>query len=275
MCTPTEIQRIKAGTLTSVWQVRSEKAVSTGDELTLFNSETGEQFGVATVTHCVTKTLSATTPQDWVGQDLVASNDLTLATYQQYFGNQVSLETQVSRIDFVFVQKLFARVVIVDDFDHVIGAEYLAIAIEKGLRRRSAGVLLHNEQGDVLMQTRGSHINHPGKKDFSSSGHVDVGETYEQAAVRELAEELGITSLPLVPLGPPVRVTDYYFSLFTATLPQYTEIAFDATEVAGVTWYTPAELQSEISLSPENFTLTCREVAACFQSQIYALTNHR
>lgn len=46
---------------------------------------------------------------------------------------------------------------------------------------------------DVLLQKRSaSKDSHPGYYDISSAGHVEAGQEYEEAAVRELEEELGI-----------------------------------------------------------------------------------
>lgn len=48
---------------------------------------------------------------------------------------------------------------------------------------------------DVLLQKRSEKKDsHPGCYDISSAGHVDAGETYLEAAKRELYEELGITA---------------------------------------------------------------------------------
>src|SRR6185437_16639970 len=39
----------------------------------------------------------------------------------------------------------------------------------------------------------------PGVWDSSCSGHVDSGETYDETAVRELQEEIGLDVIPLTP----------------------------------------------------------------------------
>lgn len=54
-------------------------------------------------------------------------------------------------------------------------------------------VALVNSSGKVYSQCRAStkHLN-PNLKTISASGHVDPGETFQQAALRELEEELGI-----------------------------------------------------------------------------------
>jgi len=58
---------------------------------------------------------------------------------------------------------------------------------------RAVHLVVMNEKGEVLLQQRSARKDsHPGWWDISVGGHVDVGETYEDAATRELREELGI-----------------------------------------------------------------------------------
>ena len=57
------------------------------------------------------------------------------------------------------------------------------------LTRRSA-----NRETEVLLQKRSAEKeSHPGCWDISSAGHLQAGDTFEEAAVRELEEELGIS----------------------------------------------------------------------------------
>ncbi|MFQ9012700.1 MAG: NUDIX domain-containing protein [Lacrimispora saccharolytica] len=57
------------------------------------------------------------------------------------------------------------------------------------LTRRSA-----NRETEVLLQKRSADKeSHPGCWDISSAGHLQAGDTFEEAAVRELEEELGIS----------------------------------------------------------------------------------
>ena len=54
-------------------------------------------------------------------------------------------------------------------------------------------MFVFNPAGQVYIQRRSrSKDRHPGKLDSSAAGHVDPGETYEETAIRELQEELGI-----------------------------------------------------------------------------------
>jgi isopentenyldiphosphate isomerase len=66
------------------------------------------------------------------------------------------------------------------------------------LVHRAAHVLVFNGEGKLLLQLRSKDKDiQPGKWDTSVGGHLAVGEGYEQAAVREMAEELGITGVGL------------------------------------------------------------------------------
>jgi isopentenyl-diphosphate delta-isomerase type 1 len=83
---------------------------------------------------------------------------------------------------------------IVDDQDRIIGqAPRSECHGNPSLIHRVAHVHVFNRQGELLLQKRspGKDIQ-PGKWDTSVGGHLDIGESYLQAARRELWEELGI-----------------------------------------------------------------------------------
>lgn len=88
---------------------------------------------------------------------------------------------------------------IVDDDDHVIGtAPRSECHGNPALIHRVAHVLVVNAKGDMLLQKRSPHKDiQPGKWDTSVGGHLDLGESYHEAAVREMREELGLAGLPL------------------------------------------------------------------------------
>lgn len=65
----------------------------------------------------------------------------------------------------------------------------------KDLIHRGVGVILFNDRGEVLLQKRSKHKEtHPGYYDISVAGHCGKGETYEETALREMKEEIGVTA---------------------------------------------------------------------------------
>ncbi|ANP50323.1 8-oxo-dGTP pyrophosphatase MutT (NUDIX family) [Streptomyces griseochromogenes] len=81
---------------------------------------------------------------------------------------------------------------IVDEHDRVVGRDTRENVHRRHLRHRGVHVLVVNRLGEILVQERSAHLDtHPGRLDASAGGHVQSGETYHQAAERELLEELG------------------------------------------------------------------------------------
>lgn len=71
-------------------------------------------------------------------------------------------------------------------------------ARRKSQVRLVARVDLRNSSGRYLLQKRAEHMDAwPGCWDHSAAGHVDEGETPEQAASRELEEEIGVRGVVL------------------------------------------------------------------------------
>jgi isopentenyl-diphosphate Delta-isomerase len=82
---------------------------------------------------------------------------------------------------------------VVDELDRVIGRERRREVHRLGLKHRAVHVLVFNARGEVFLQKRSmTKDTAPGAWDSSAAGHVDCGEDYDAAAVRELKEELGL-----------------------------------------------------------------------------------
>ncbi|MBN2100608.1 NUDIX domain-containing protein [Candidatus Dojkabacteria bacterium] len=85
------------------------------------------------------------------------------------------------------------RIQIVDSNDKVIGPMSREDATSQKKIRRIVRVLLMNSNGQFLLQKRSATKNiFPSAYDQTVGGHVDEGEDYIDAAVRETKEEIGL-----------------------------------------------------------------------------------
>src|SRR5687768_14543890 len=82
---------------------------------------------------------------------------------------------------------------VVNARDEVIGQEPIDIIYQRQLPIRIVHVLVFNGNGEMALQKRSKHERvFPLHWSTSAGGHVQSGETYREAAIRELKEELGI-----------------------------------------------------------------------------------
>ena len=89
-----------------------------------------------------------------------------------------------------------------DGEGRAVGALSRAEAKCSGLALGAVNVLLANARGEVLLQRRPEDKENGGRWDKTVGGHVDAGESFDEAAVREAGEELfGHASSPQVRLA--------------------------------------------------------------------------
>ncbi|HEY2614144.1 MAG TPA: 16S rRNA (adenine(1518)-N(6)/adenine(1519)-N(6))-dimethyltransferase RsmA [Chthoniobacterales bacterium] len=88
------------------------------------------------------------------------------------------------------------RFPVVDDQDRLLGDASRAEVHGNNLRHRAVHILVFNAGGELFLQKRSRWKDrHPRLWDSSAAGHVEAGEDYNEAARRELQEELGVTAL--------------------------------------------------------------------------------
>ncbi len=84
---------------------------------------------------------------------------------------------------------------VVDAADRVVGQAPRGTVHGDNLLHRAVHILLFNHKNELFLQKRSRlKDRHPCLWDSSAAGHVDAGEDYDEAAARELQEELGITA---------------------------------------------------------------------------------
>lgn len=87
----------------------------------------------------------------------------------------------------------------VDESDQPLGAMVRSELRERGLIGRGTYILLFNGAGELCVHRRTlSKAIYPGYWDVAAGGMVQADESYSESAARELAEELGVSGVPLV-----------------------------------------------------------------------------
>ncbi|MGE5309675.1 MAG: NUDIX hydrolase [Sphaerimonospora mesophila] len=89
---------------------------------------------------------------------------------------------------------------IVDEHDVPLRGGTMDEAQLSGLWHRIASIMVQDrDSGEFLVQKIAANPYYNGGKwNLTASGHVDEGETYEETAMRELFEEMGIRGLQLI-----------------------------------------------------------------------------
>ena len=141
-------------------------------------------------------------------------------------------------------------------------------AHQEGLLHRVAVIYLVNEKGEILVNERadGGHLDH------SSAGHVDVGESYLEAAKRELEEELGVIGVELKNIGSThaqdIGTTFNSRHMFRVYVCGAVPVKLKEDEVKSVFWANPKKVYDDMQVSPEKYTGGFKSTIELYLSQM-------
>ncbi len=135
----------------------------------------------------------------------------------------------------------------VDERDRVLGVVERGEAVRRRWPHRIATTICRDRAGRFLVLRRsGTHPRFPGYYDVMVGGAVNVGESYGEAAARELSEELGVRA--------PVRflftffcragVSPVWFGVHEAVVTE--PLVPDPGEIAWQDWLEEAELREVV-----------------------------
>jgi len=144
---------------------------------------------------------------------------------------------------------------VVDENDQVTGQATRGEVHAKGLWHRAVHVFVINRRGELLLQQRSLLKDaHPGVWDSSVSGHLDAGEDYAVAAVRELEEEMGITAAEPVEFARIAACPATGWEHVRLYRARYDgPVRFPCAEIEAAQWFSPAEISAWIKARPEDF----------------------
>ncbi len=97
---PHLVPLVLSGEKTSTWRLFDDKDLKKGDELSLVNKESGQEFARAVIIETEEKRLADLTDDDFVGHEKFESEEKMYEAYRGYYGNNVTPESIVKMIDF-------------------------------------------------------------------------------------------------------------------------------------------------------------------------------
>ena len=130
-----------------------------------------------------------------------------------------------------------------DEHDQVLGVVDRREAIRHAWLHRIATIVCRDADGRILVHRRPADVRlFPGQLNWMFGGAVGVAESYEDAAARELAEELGVRARPRLVFkflcaG---AISPYWLGLHEVVITR--SVRPDPSEVAWHDWLTEAEL---------------------------------
>ncbi len=145
---------------------------------------------------------------------------------------------------------------VVDHQDQVTGTATRGEVHAEKLLHRAVHVFVFNKRGDLLLQKRSTLKDLcPGLWDYSVSGHLDSGENYEAAAVRELDEEMGIaisgTPEEIARITPREQTGWEHVRLYRTH--HDGALRYPAAEVEAAQWFPVSEIVAWVRGNPADF----------------------
>lgn len=160
---------------------------------------------------------------------------------------------------------------VVDSDDCVTGQAPRSVVHANGWLHRAVHIFVLNSAGELLVHLRSAtRDEYPNKWTSSASGHLSAGEDYDEAAPRELAEELGITA----------QLTRLHkFAACPDTANEHTVLymartdatpTFQAEEIADGEYLSIETIRQQMKESPDRFAPSFRSLFGWFDQSGHA-----
>ena len=146
---------------------------------------------------------------------------------------------------------------VVSDEDIVIDQQMRSAVHQLGLQHRGAHVFLFTRDGKMLIQKRSAdRAASPSRLDCAVSEHVKAGESYLDAALRGMKEEMGVTGIeihPLVTFRMNYGLNDNEISRLYKGIVEPEKVRFDPVEIAEIGYYSIDELKTMMDAEKVKF----------------------
>lgn len=140
---------------------------------------------------------------------------------------------------------------IVNDEDMVIDRQTRTLVHQLGLQHRGAHIFLFRQDRKMLVQKRSAdRASSPSMLDCSVSEHVQAGESYLEAAIRGLREEMGVAGIELERLAKfrmNYGVNDNEISELYEGVVNPAHVKFDPVEIESIQYLRMDELKEMLA----------------------------
>lgn len=146
---------------------------------------------------------------------------------------------------------------IVNEEDVVIDQQLRSRVHELGLWHRGVHVFLFTADGKMLIQKRSAdRASSPSLLDCSVSEHVQTGETYLEAAIRGMKEEMGVDGIeikPLIKFRMKYGTNDNEISVLYQGIVDPARVSFDPVEIEAIQYLELDELRRLVKTETSKF----------------------
>jgi 16S rRNA (adenine1518-N6/adenine1519-N6)-dimethyltransferase len=159
------------------------------------------------------------------------------------------------------------RFPVVDEMDRILRYEYRSQVHGDNLRHRAVHILVFNPAGEIYLQKRARWKDrHPLRWDSSAGGHVSAAEGYDEAARRELQEELGIDVAleRLLKLPASSRTDEEFIWVYRAHIQG--DLKPNRHEIEAGGYFPPGIVDDWMKARPEDFTPAAMECWRAFRA---------